>query len=320
EALAGCAGDPEIMGRARRLLSSLVDGYHTPVINDARRWAAWQRALERAIRPGARVLEIGTGTGLLALMAARGGAGKVTACERDPVMAAIAREIVALNGYSDCINVVAKSSRALAVGVDLDQPAELLFCDIFANDMLGGVSLRVFAEARRLLVPGARVIPAVGSIRIALADWKESDRFCRVYRPGGFDLSPFNAFVSPAVGVDIGDPGLTLLSNDAEIFRFDFASGSNPQTDRTEFTLEARADGTVAGILEWTRLELDADTVLEACPAPGTAFYQSAVFYTLPQRIALGRGDTLRVCAAHDGKRLSIWYVGSNRADATDDE
>jgi len=310
EALAAAAGDPEIMARARRLLSSLIDGYHTPVINDARRCAAWQRALERAVHPGTRVLEIGTGTGLLALMAARAGAGKVTTCERDPVMAAIAREIVALNGYSDRIDVVAKNSRDLAVGIDLDHPAELLFCDIFANDMLGWEPLKVLSEVRRLLVPGAPVIPAAGSIRIALADWKECDRFCRIDRAAGFDVAPFNTFVSPAVGVDNGDPGLTLLSDEAEIFRFDFASGSNPQTDRTDAILEATADGAVSGILEWTRLELDADTVLEARPAPGAAFYQSAVFYVLPQRIALGRGDKLRVGAAHDGKRLIIWCAG----------
>jgi SAM-dependent methyltransferase len=311
QALEAGTGAPEINIRARRLLSAIVEGYHTQVINDRRRGAAWERALRRAIRPGARVLEIGTGAGLLALMAARAGAAKVTACERDPVMAAVAREIVDRNGYSDRIDVVAKNSRDLAIGIDLDRPAELLFCDIFANDMLGWEPLRVLADARRLLAPGSRVIPAAGAICIALAVWSGYERFCRVDGPAGFDMSPFGSFVSPAVGLEIGDPGLALLSHDTEAFRFDFAAASQTQSGRMEVVLEATQDCNVQGIAEWTRLELDADTVLEARPAPGTTFYQSPLFYPLPQPIALQRGGKLRVGVAHDGRRLIIWPIGA---------
>jgi len=293
----------------RRLLSALVEGYHTQVMNDARRSAAWERALSRAIHPGAAVLEIGTGAGLLALMAARAGAGKVTTCERDPVMAAIAREVIALNGYSDRIDVVSKGSHDLVVGVDLDRPAELLFCDIFANDMLGWEPLRMLADARRLLVPGAPVVPAGGAICLALADWQGYERFCRLERPAGFDLSPYEPLIAPAVGVEIGDPDLALLSREVDAFRFDFAAASHPSSERIEVVLEATGACTARGIVEWTRLELDADPVLEARPAPGTAFYQSPLFYPLPEPIALRRGGKLHARVAHDGKRLIMWPI-----------
>ena len=310
EVLAASPGEPEIETRARRLLSSLVAGYHARIMNDPRRCAAWDRALRRAVRPGAPVLEIGTGAGLLAMMAARAGAGKVTACERNPVMAAIARDIVALNGFGDHIDVIAKNSRDLALGVDLDRPAELLFCDIFANDMLSWEPLRALADARQLLVPGAPVIPAFGAILLALGDWRDYERYCRIAHPSGFDMSPFNTFIPPAFGVELNDPGLTLLSHEVEAFRFNFAAPSHPAVARKEFVLEPHVAATARGIVQWTRIELDAETVLEARPMPGTAFYQSPLFYPFPQPIALQPGERVRVTAAHDGKRLVIWPIG----------
>ena len=67
-------------------------------------------ALERAKRPGDTVFEIGTGSGIVAMMAARAGAGRVVTCEVLPVMADAAREIVELNGLSDLITVINKKS------------------------------------------------------------------------------------------------------------------------------------------------------------------------------------------------------------------
>ena len=58
------------------------------------------------VKSGARVLDIGTGTGLIALMAAQRGAARVTAVEIDTVAAARAEKNVALSAWSDSIEVV----------------------------------------------------------------------------------------------------------------------------------------------------------------------------------------------------------------------
>ena len=55
-------------------------------------------ALERAVRPGDRVLDFGTGSGVLACAAARLGAGAVLALDIDPQAVDAARRNVALNG------------------------------------------------------------------------------------------------------------------------------------------------------------------------------------------------------------------------------
>lgn len=58
-------------------------------------------ALERRLRPGDRVLDLGTGTGVLAVAAALLGAGRVEALDIDPRAAAIAADNLRLNGVAD---------------------------------------------------------------------------------------------------------------------------------------------------------------------------------------------------------------------------
>ena len=63
------------------------------------------RALERAVRPGDRVLDVGTGSGILALAAARLGASAVFAVDLDGVAIEAAWSNVDANGLRDVVHV-----------------------------------------------------------------------------------------------------------------------------------------------------------------------------------------------------------------------
>jgi ribosomal protein L11 methyltransferase len=62
-------------------------------------------ALEQTVRPGNRVLDLGTGSGILALAAARLGAAYVLALDFDPVAVEVASRNVAANALSERITV-----------------------------------------------------------------------------------------------------------------------------------------------------------------------------------------------------------------------
>jgi ribosomal protein L11 methyltransferase len=63
------------------------------------------RALAGLIRPGVSVLDLGTGSGVLAIAAALLGADRVVAVDVDPLAVRIARENVAQNGVADRVTV-----------------------------------------------------------------------------------------------------------------------------------------------------------------------------------------------------------------------
>jgi ribosomal protein L11 methyltransferase len=61
-------------------------------------------ALESLVRPGQRVADIGTGSGILAVAAARFGAAHVVAVDNDPLAVEIAAENVAVNRVGDRVH------------------------------------------------------------------------------------------------------------------------------------------------------------------------------------------------------------------------
>lgn len=61
--------------------------------------------LETHLRPGARLVDVGTGSGILAIAAARLGASQVTALDADPIAVHAAQENVARNQVEDVVQV-----------------------------------------------------------------------------------------------------------------------------------------------------------------------------------------------------------------------
>jgi len=300
--------DPATIMRGRRLLASMLPGYHVPMMNDARRNLAWDKALRRAIRPGMLVFEIGTGAGMLALMAARAGAAKVVTCETNPVAAELARELAARNGYADRIDVITGPSQKVTIGKDLERRADLLFCDIFADDLLGFDPLSAIGDAReRLLAPDAAAVPRAASLCVALASWQDYSRSGKLDSACGFDVSPLADFVSAALLQPIDTPGIELLSERETLFRFDFSDVRFPASERHVVGCRALEAGKVDAIARWIRLELDADTILEARPETGTRFFSSPTLTPLGASIMVEAGEEIRIGGSHDRRKILTW-------------
>lgn len=65
---------------------------HQTMIQDETRTQGYMEAIEKAVDPGDTVIDFGSGTGILAIKAAKCGANKVWAIERNPVTAMILRK------------------------------------------------------------------------------------------------------------------------------------------------------------------------------------------------------------------------------------
>src|SRR4051812_21152052 len=134
-ARAAAPDDPEVASLTRRPIAAGVPPWHFGIVRDEARNAAYDAALRRAVGPGTRVLDIGAGTGLLAMMAARAGASAVASCEMNRAVADAAAEIVALNGYADRIRIIGKHSADVDADSDMGDRADLLVSEIISNDI-----------------------------------------------------------------------------------------------------------------------------------------------------------------------------------------
>lgn len=233
--------------------------WHFPMLADVGRNQAYRRAIEAAVKPGMLVLDIGTGTGLLAMMAARAGAAEVVACEMDPRLAEIATEIVRRNGFADRIKVVARKSTELKLGQDLPRRADLVVSEILDSSVIGEGMLPSMRHAlAELAAPGARVIPQGAKVKVALIETPGLRMVNPVGTIEGFDLSPFDRYRNKSAGqpTELAAEEHRFLSDPQAVYDFDFTRPV-PSPREHWFVVPATAAGTVHGIALWFDLDLD---------------------------------------------------------------
>ncbi|TWB48831.1 tetratricopeptide repeat protein [Nitrospirillum viridazoti] len=289
-----------------KLRTALTPRWHVPMMNDVERNAAYEAAITAAVRPGDIVLEIGTGSGLLAMMAARAGAAQVYTCEADPVIAETARAIIATNGYADRVTVIAKPSGAVTVGKDLPRPADLLVSEILSSDLLSERVLPAVRDARdRLLTPEARIIPQAGGVRALLAESRVMERAFFVEEACGFDLDEFNRLAPRAVRLDRIMP-FRPLSAPFQALTVDLADPQPGQSWRGHLAVPVTADGRCVGLLQWIWLKLWDGVEFENSPLIPTeaSGWQPGLY--LPRRpLDLMAGETVEATSFHDGH--NVW-------------
>lgn len=128
---------------------------HVEMLDDHQRTATYLKAIRAIVRPGDVVLDLGTGTGVLAAAAAQAGASRVYAIEATGIGAA-AQRLWEANRLDDRITLI----RGWSTRVDLPERVDVMISELIGNDPLGERMLDLTEDARkRFLKPGARMIP-----------------------------------------------------------------------------------------------------------------------------------------------------------------
>nr|WP_281383013.1 50S ribosomal protein L11 methyltransferase [Dissulfurirhabdus thermomarina] len=112
--------------------------------------AALEWLADRGRVEGREVLDVGAGTGILAVLAVRMGAAAVTAVDTDPEAVALAAENLRLNGAS---------ARAEVRDVSLERLPAAAF-DLATANLVPSVLVRLAPHIRRCLRPGGRLVAA----------------------------------------------------------------------------------------------------------------------------------------------------------------
>ena len=302
----------ETDGRGQEALRRFwnLPAWHCSILNEEARAAGYESALRGLVGPDDLVLEIGAGSGILALLAARAGAGRVITCETNPYLVDVAREIVAVNGYADRITVLHTSSKKLEIGPDLPRPADVLLGDHFTGSFYPGGGLALYQDALgRLTTPTAKTLPRRGGMRLALVS---CPGLATRYRPGrvaGFDCSPFRRFMPPAISIN-PDEWLAarpdILSEPVTPLPLAFDRLADFREETRHIALEPKAPGRVDGVVTWAWLELAEDVIWDGGTAPAQRPWNRHLhLFARPIAVSPERPVKLKVTQALDGMTIS---------------
>ncbi|QJW84152.1 hypothetical protein HK414_10465 [Ramlibacter terrae] len=262
--------------------------------------------------PESTVFEIGAGSGLLAMMAARLGARQVTTCEAVDLVAATAGKIVARNGYADRVTVLAKPSQAVQLGVDLPEPADILVHEIFSSELLGEHVLPAIEDARRrLLKPGGRILPSSASIMVALVGGDALGKNLHVGESFGFDRAT-STRSTRSVGRCTAKTGAAAAQRRRRGLPLRFPEPGRVSPERKTLSVTATQEGLCYGLIQWIRIELGEGARFENHPSrPRAVSNWQHTIYGFDAPLQVRAGQVLAVQAMHDRSRP--WFELSAR-------
>jgi SAM-dependent methyltransferase len=264
--------------------------YHARLVADLHRMDAYERAIRRLVKKGDVVLDLGCGTGILALMCTRRGA-RAHAVESMEVVK-LAEELVAHNRADVIVH------HANIVNMPPPELVDLVVSDFLGCFLVDDGMLKAVEAAGRWLKPGGRFCPSevrlfvapAGDFTLPLIDvWQEP-----FY---GIDLSPAEAEALRVCALGNLHPS-TLLAAPQRYHTF-VSPGPAEIFDATlQFTF-AR-DGKLRALAGWFEAQLADDVVLST--APGFETHWGQHLFPLPLT-EVRAGQTLQIHLRLDGER-----------------
>ena len=294
--------------------------YHFSMINDLERARAYALALQAQMRVQRQVLDprelsvldLGCGSGLLAMLAARAGARTVYACDKAPGMASCAARVVQDNLLHHSIKIIAKLSTNMTVGPgpdhDMSERAGMLVSETFGDDPFSESFLPSLAHAREhLLTHDALVIPYGLDLYAVPFESKDLIQLNFVANTPvlGFDMKAWDLFARPRWSCRLEDHCVLELSEPCLALSLDWGDSSMrvAQSGQATTSVRVKRSGVVHGVAAWYTLRLDKEAKARISTAPGIKgrHWRQAVFF-------MGEADRREV-AAGDSLSLTALYL-----------
>ncbi|XP_023618843.1 protein arginine N-methyltransferase 7 isoform X2 [Myotis lucifugus] len=293
--------------------------------------AAVSRVKDRGQK--ALVLDIGTGTGLLSMMAVTAGADFCYAIEVFKPMADAAVKIVEKNGFSDKIKVINKHSTEVTVGPDGDMPcrANILITELFDTELIGEGALPSYEHAHRhLMQEDCEAVPHRATIYAQLVEsrrmWSWNKLFpIRVQTslgeqvivpPSELERCPGAPSVYDIQLNQVSPTDFTVLSDVLPMFSVDFSKQVSSSAACYGRQFEPLASGQAQVVLSWWDIEMDPEGKIKCTMAPFWAHtdpqelqwrdHWMQCVYFLPQEEPVVQGSALCLVAHHDD--YCVWY------------
>ena len=226
--------------------------FHELMLNDQLRMVAFRAAIHQTVWPGAVILDLGTGTGILAQWALEAGASRVYGIEVNHKILALAERRLGEAGFADRFRPV----KGLSYDVELPERVDLIISELIGNFGDNEDCHRILADARkRFLKSDGLMLPLrVTTFFVPVSSPKVNaqilDGVCksisrtydlrRLLERLGVD-DPFDVYY------DVIVPERRYLSTPRKAKVFDFGSNSVDTSYRIDLSFPASAAGVLTG-------------------------------------------------------------------------
>lgn len=270
----------------RRILSRKIPQWHFPMLADIARNDYYDQAISKVVNGSTRVLDIGTGSGLLSMMAARAGASFVVACEMQKDLAETAQEIIEANGYSEQIVVYNKKSTDLIIGEELEGKVDVVVSEILDCGGLGeGVLPSLRHAQQHLAKSGAVMVPAGISLYGMLVEIPSRHIINPIKKISGFDLSAFDKFRMSGQyeSIYLNREDYKPLSKVFKLRNYDFHNIPEKRDllspDKEMIQVSTSDHGKVHAVVFWFDLHLDKEITVNSGPSGELKHWGQAAYY-----------------------------------------
>ena len=272
---------------------------HLGYLEDERRLAAYARAMRWVGIEGKTVLDLGAGTGILGLMAARLGARRVYAVEQGTA-GHLAQAAAAAAGLTGRVMVLGQRSPELM----LPEQVDVIVCDQVSYFGLGaGLPECLAVSAGQWLRSGGVVMPS--RLMLAVAGLCLPTAHTLVTRwqtqPGGFDFATAGAVAADTtypLYIPADSLGTTTVTGPC----IDLATGlATPVV--LSGTVVARVAATLHGLAGWFNSWLSDAVVMTNAPAVAGRINRPNLYlpFAEPLNVAVGERLAVRVVAHSSG-------------------
>jgi len=280
-------------------------GFHRHLLDDEARTGSFIEAVERTVRPGDIVIDVGSGTGVLAMAACRAGAAKVYAVEHTSIVG-LAREVARRNGFGDRIAFVKQDARRWHCPVK----ADVIVSECFGMAGVGGTMIPIVADvSKRCLREGGSVVPRRLSVWAAPVESAEARSYLRCWSEPrfGFDFSAAQEMAANNIYIGLFNR-VDLLAIPQEVARVEARSNHGNAPIRRSLTFRVEADRTLDGFAIWFDAELCDGLKLETGPDASRPTIWQQSFFPLPQPVSVpaGAGVSLDFAATPDDGGLPM--------------
>lgn len=276
---------PQVNGLYARL------GSHQTMLSDFTRLQAYQKAINRFVRPDDIVVDVGTGTGILAFFAAKAGAKRVYAIESSPI-ASITERLIVQNNLQDKVFLIRGHAPEIKLGDQID---------VIVTETIGGwgIDENVLATIgevfRRFGTQSTRVIPEGLELYLVPVDNPSFYNMVTFWNTKiyGFDYSPVSEFAYNNIYVRILVDPHQFLAKPSLMAKL-VVGKHYGDTMQFETSFRVTKPGVMHGLAGWFRMKLGHQLWLSTDPRSKTLHWKQCIFPSLTP-VTLTTGDRIFV-------------------------